>query len=98
MRIIAIRADMDCLPMEEGSTLPYRSKNPGRSHSCGHDGHTASALGTALLLHRRRAALPSNCVVRFLFQVGWLPPCAAAVCCCCCVASVHVRVIEPTLF
>ena len=60
---------MDCLPMEEGSTLPYRSKNPGRSHSCGHDGHTASALGTALLLHSRRAALPSNCVVRFLFQV-----------------------------
>ena len=66
---MAIRADMDCLPMEEGSTLPYRSRNPGRSHSCGHDGHTASALGTALLLHRHRATLPSNCTVRFLFQV-----------------------------
>ena len=80
MRVVAIRADMDCLPMEEGSTLPYRSKNPGRSHSCGHDGHTASALGTALLLHRRRAALPSNCVVRFLFQVRWMLPwsCVAA--------------------
>ena len=68
-RIIAIRADMDCLPMEETSDVPHKSRNAGKSHACGHDGHVASAVGAALLLHAKRDALPSNCVVRFLFQV-----------------------------
>ena len=74
---IALRADMDALPVTEQVDLPfkstvsaeYRGEKVGVMHACGHDGHTASAVGTALLLHSRRAAIPSNCTVRFLFQV-----------------------------
>ena len=63
-RALAIRGDMDCLPIVETSGLPYASTTPGKAHSCGHDGHTASLLGTALLIHRRRERLPANCFVR----------------------------------
>lgn len=49
-RTIGLRADMDALPMEEATNLPWRSKNPGRMHACGHDGHTAMLLGAARYL------------------------------------------------
>lgn len=44
---IGLRADMDALPMDEDSDLPFRSQRPGVAHTCGHDGHTSALLGTA---------------------------------------------------
>ena len=49
-RTIGLRADMDALPMEERTDLPYASCNPGVFHGCGHDGHTAMLLGAARYL------------------------------------------------
>ncbi len=53
-RTIGLRADMDALPIEEATNLPYRSKVPGRMHACGHDGHTAMLLGAARGLAQTR--------------------------------------------
>jgi hippurate hydrolase len=53
-RMIGLRADMDALPMDEETNLPYASKNPGRFHGCGHDGHTAMLLGAARYLQETR--------------------------------------------
>ena len=53
-RTIGLRADMDALPMEEFTNLPYRSTNPGRFHGCGHDGHTTMLLGAARYLAANR--------------------------------------------
>ncbi len=61
---IAIRADMDALPIQEANEVPYASQNPGRMHACGHDSHTAMALGVASLLVREKF----KGRVRFLFQ------------------------------
>lgn len=47
---IGIRADFDALPIEEDNDLPYRSQNEGKSHLCGHDGHSAMLLGAAKYL------------------------------------------------
>ena len=51
---IGLRADMDCLPVEEAGAVPYRSQHPGRMHACGHDGHTAMLLGAARYLAETR--------------------------------------------
>jgi hippurate hydrolase len=53
-RRIGLRADMDALPMDEMTNLPYRSTNPGRFHGCGHDGHTTMLLGAARYLAENR--------------------------------------------
>ncbi len=65
-RVIAVRADIDALPIEEANDVPYRSQTPGVMHACGHDGHTAIALGLATVLAAHRHSLPGE--VRFLFQ------------------------------
>ncbi len=64
--VIAIRADMDALPMEELTGLPFASRNKGFMHACGHDGHVAIALGAAGVLSQVRHALRGS--VKFMFQ------------------------------
>jgi amidohydrolase len=63
-RLVAIRADMDALPILEQNDHEYASKNAGAMHACGHDSHTAMALGAAFLLSKEK--IPGR--VRFLFQ------------------------------
>ena len=53
-RVIGLRADMDALPMDEKTGLPYASKTAGKMHACGHDGHTAMLLGAAKYLSESR--------------------------------------------
>lgn len=63
---VAIRADMDALPITELSSRPYRSRNAGVMHACGHDVHTTVALGVAELLSKHRDQVRGT--VKFLFQ------------------------------
>ena len=63
---VAVRADMDGLAVDEATSLPFRSKSPGRMHACGHDVHMACALGAAALLARHASSLGGP--VKFLFQ------------------------------
>lgn len=67
---VALRADMDALPIEEATGKAWSSEHPGRMHACGHDGHTAIMLGTARVLAEigRRRGLPRP--VTLLFQPG----------------------------
>ncbi len=66
--VIALRADIDGLPIHEATGLPYRSRHEGVMHACGHDIHSAVMLGAALLLHAQAATLPGR--IRLLFQPG----------------------------
>ena len=63
---LAIRADIDALPIVEENEIPYRSTNEGVMHACGHDGHTTIGLGTARALMNRRDQFAGS--VRMLFQ------------------------------
>ena len=76
-RCIAIRADIDALPIQEKTDVPFASRTPGVMHACGHDGHTAILLCAARLLAKKREALHGE--VRFIFQPAEeLPPGGAA--------------------
>jgi amidohydrolase len=77
-RYLAIRTDMDALPIQERTALDFRSRVAGTMHACGHDVHTTVGLGTAMILAELRSQLPGS--VRFLFQpaeeiaqgAGWM--------------------------
>ncbi|MDJ0691728.1 MAG: M20 family metallopeptidase [Xenococcaceae cyanobacterium MO_188.B32] len=65
-RTLAIRTDMDALPIHERSQLDFASRIPGIMHACGHDVHTTLGLGTAMVLSQLTESLPGT--IRFLFQ------------------------------
>jgi amidohydrolase len=67
-KTLAIRADMDALPIEEENSFEFVSKNPGVMHACGHDGHTAMLLGAAKILSGLKDKIKGE--VRFFFQHG----------------------------
>jgi amidohydrolase len=65
LKAIGLRADMDCLPMDERNDFEHRSQSPGRMHACGHDGHTAMLLGAAKVLSEKK---DFEGAVHFIFQ------------------------------
>jgi hippurate hydrolase len=65
LRSLGLRADMDCLPIEEANAFAHKSTHPGRMHACGHDGHTTMLLGAAKYL---AATKNFDGVVNFIFQ------------------------------
>lgn len=67
-KVFLLRADMDALPMEEESGLPFASQRPGAAHCCGHDLHTAMLLGAAKLLKEHESELQGT--VKLMFQPG----------------------------
>jgi len=64
--VVAVRADMDALPITEANDVPYKSIVPGVMHACGHDAHTTIALGVAEVLSQMRGEIHGS--VKFLFQ------------------------------
>ena len=67
-RNVTLRADIDALPLQEKTGLPHQSKRNGLMHACGHDGHTATLIGSALVLSELKDQLGGS--VRFVFQPG----------------------------
>ena len=67
-KTVALRADMDALPIHETTDLPYRSVNDGVMHACGHDAHTAMLLGTAFILNDLRDKFSGT--IKLIFQSG----------------------------
>lgn len=67
-KVIALRGDIDALPIEEANDVPYKSQNPGIMHACGHDVHTTVALGAARILQQLRGEFEGT--VKILFQPG----------------------------
>ncbi len=65
-KTVALRADIDALPIKEESDVEFRSKNPGVMHACGHDAHAAMLLGAARILSEMKDEIPGE--VRFFFQ------------------------------
>ncbi|MFH1864394.1 MAG: amidohydrolase, partial [Candidatus Eisenbacteria bacterium] len=65
-KTVALRADMDALPITERNNKPYKSRIDGVMHACGHDGNTTAVLGAAMLLAKERRNLHGN--VKFFFQ------------------------------
>lgn len=66
--VVAIRCDIDALPIQEETSLPYKSKINGKMHACGHDFHMAAILGAAYLVKRQQPSLIGT--VKFIFQPG----------------------------
>jgi amidohydrolase len=64
--VVAVRADMDALPVEETIDVPYKSQNPGVKHACGHDVHMTVQLGVAEILAKMRDQIPGT--IKFIFQ------------------------------
>ena len=67
-KVVALRADMDALPIIEANEVPYKSQTPGVMHACGHDAHTASLLGAAKILHELRDEFEGT--IKLIFQPG----------------------------
>lgn len=67
-KVVALRADLDALPIKEANEVPYKSKNEGVMHACGHDVHTSSLLGTARILQALKDEFEGT--VKLIFQPG----------------------------
>jgi len=67
-KVIALRADIDALPILEANDVPYKSKNVGKMHACGHDVHTSSLLGAVRILHELKDRFEGS--VKIIFQPG----------------------------
>ena len=65
-KTVALRADMDALPILEQNNVPYKSKNEGKMHACGHDAHTSSLLGTARILNDLKSEFEGT--IKLIFQ------------------------------